>query len=185
MQTATFESSFPIVGKMSWRRNYEAICATPVRVIDVVLGELMWIGVRLLTVATAFAVVLAAFRIDRGPLLVVAVPAAVLTGLAFSAVIIAFAGTLKTGADFNVMFRFVITPLLLFSGVFFPITRLPWWLQIVATFTPLYHGVELVRGLVLQMTTPGAALLHAGYLLVMLAFGTAAAYLTFSRRLKA
>ena len=40
MQTATFESSFPIVGKMTWRRNYEAICATPVRVIDVVLGEL-------------------------------------------------------------------------------------------------------------------------------------------------
>ena len=185
MQTATFESSFPIVGKMTWRRNYEAMCATPLRVVDLVVGELLWIGIRLAMVAAAFAVVLVVFGIARGPLVVVAVPAAVLTGLGFSAVIMAFAGTLKTGADFNVLFRFVITPLFLFSGVFFPISRLPIWLQRVAQVTPLYHGVELVRGLVLHSLDVRTAILHALYLVAMVLIGALAALWTFRRRLQA
>jgi lipooligosaccharide transport system permease protein len=185
MQTATFESSFPIVGKMTWRRNYEAMCATPLRIVDLVLGELLWIGIRLSMVATAFGVVLLVFGIARGPLVIVAVPAAVLTGLGFSALIMAFAGTLKTGADFNVLFRFVITPLFLFSGVFFPISRLPLWLQQVARVTPLYHGVELVRGLVLHSLDVRAAIVHTLYLTVMVLVGALAAFWTFRRRLHA
>ena len=61
----------------------------------------------------------------------------------------AYAATLKNGGNFNVLFRFVITPLFLFSGVFFPIDRLPEALQTLAGFTPLFHGVELTRGLTL------------------------------------
>ena len=185
MQTGTFESSFPIMGKMTWRRNYDAICATPMRVIDIVLGELVWIGLRLLTVAGAFAVVLVSFGIARGPLVIVAVPAAVLTGLAFSAVIMAYAATLTSGATFNALFRFVITPLFLFSGVFFPVTRLPLWLQHVAAVTPLYHGVELVRGLVLHSIDAGTAALHTAYLVAMLVTGVVAARWTFTRKLRA
>jgi|CXWL01.1.fsa_nt_gi lipooligosaccharide transport system permease protein len=186
MQTATFESSFPIMGKMTWRRNYDAMCATPVRVIDIVLGELLWIALRLLMVATAFAIVLVAFGVARGLAVIPAVVAAVLTGLAFSAVIIAYAATITNGStNFNAMFRFVITPLFLFSGVFFPITRLPWALQLLARFTPLYHGVELVRGLVLHTLDARAAVGHLSYLLVMFCVGTLAAYWTFRRKLRA
>jgi lipooligosaccharide transport system permease protein len=65
MQTASFESSFPISGKMTWRRNYEAITATPMRVVDLVLGELAWIAVRLSTVAVAFTAVITAFGLRR------------------------------------------------------------------------------------------------------------------------
>jgi lipooligosaccharide transport system permease protein len=97
----------------------------------------------------------------------------------------AFAGTLKTGADFNILFRFIITPLFLFSGVFFPITQLPPWLQRVATLTPLYHGVELVRGLVLHAIDARSAVVHALYLMAMVALGVAAARWTFTRRLRA
>jgi lipooligosaccharide transport system permease protein len=184
MQTASFESSFPITGKMTWRRNYEAIAATPVSVADIVVGELAWIAVRLTTVALAFTLILLAFRAVHSAQVLVAIPAAVLTGLAFSAPVMAYAGMLRSGANFNWVFRFVITPLFLFSGVFFPITRLPPALQTTAAFTPLFHGVALTRGLALDTLTWRAAVVHVAYLLVVVAIGTAAAVWTFSRKLR-
>ena len=95
------------------------------RIVDLVVGELGWIGLRLFMVAAAFTAVMAGLRIPRSPLVLLAIPAAVLTGLAFSAPITAYAATRTNGASFSGLFRFVITPLFLFSGVFFPITRLP------------------------------------------------------------
>lgn len=185
MQTATFESSFPITGKMTWQKNYDAIAATPMRIVDIVAGELTWVALRLLSVATAFTAVLWLFGAARSVGVLAAVPAAVLTGLAFSAPIMAYAATLKNGANFNALFRFIITPLFLFSGVYFPLTRLPEWLQRVAPWTPLYHGVELTRGLVLHTLTWPSAAVHLAYLLVMCAAGTLAAVQTFSRKLRA
>jgi len=185
MQTASFESSFPISGKMTWQRNYDAIAGTPMRIIDIVAGELAWVALRLLSVAVAFTAVLFLFGAARSPLVLAAVPAAVLTGLAFSAPIMAFAATLTKGGNFNALFRFIVTPLFLFSGVYFPVTQLPEWLQSVAPWTPLFHGVELTRGLVLHTLTWHAAALHLAYLLVMCAAGTAAAVWTFSRKLRA
>ena len=184
MQTAAFESSYPITGKMMWRRNYEAITATPIRVIDVVLGEVAWVAVRLVMVATAFTLVMAAFGITRSPLAWLAIPAAVITGLAFSAPIIAYAALLKNGSNFNVLFRFVITPLFLFSGVFFPVGRLPAALQGLAWFTPLFHGVELVRGVVLGTVQPVAAMIHVAYLSAMLIAGIVVGVRTFTRKLR-
>ena len=184
MQTASFESTFPITGRMTWQRNYEAITATPMRVSDLVLGELAWMSMRLTLVAVAFALVISAFGVPRSPLAPLAVPAAVLTGVAFSAPLMAYAGAVKTGEGFNVVFRFIITPLFLFSGVFFPVSRLPEPLQLVAWCTPLFHGVELVRGLTLGTLQSPAWLIHMSYLGAMTALGMMAAARTFTRRLR-
>jgi lipooligosaccharide transport system permease protein len=154
-------------------------------IVDLVFGELVWIALRLGMVATAFTLVIAAFGVARSPLTVLAIPAAVLTGVAFAAPLVAYAATLKGNDNFNVVFRFVITPLFLFSGVFFPLTRLPDGLERVAWFTPLFHGVELVRGLTLGTLESPAWVLHVAYLLAMTAVGAAAAVWTFSRRLRA
>lgn len=184
MQTASFESTWPISGKMQWHRTYDAIVATPMGIRDVVWGELAWIAVRLTTVALAFTVVMTMFGVGRTPLVWLAIPAAVLTGLAFSAPLLAYAATLTTTGNFNVVFRFVITPLFLFSGVFFPITRLPEMLQWVAWGTPLFHGVELVRGLTLGTFDSPVWLVHVAYLAGMTAAGSTAAVWTFGRRLR-
>lgn len=183
MQTATFESTWPIGGKIHWHRTYQAITATPMGIRDLVVGELAWVGVRLITVALAFTAVMAIFGVG-GTTSVLAVPAAVLTGLAFSAPLLAYAATMKVTGNFNVVFRFVITPLFLFSGVFFPISRLPEALQTVAWFTPLFHGVELTRGLTLGTLQSPAWFLHVAYLGVLLVAGTAAAVWRFERRLR-
>src|SRR5262245_23703809 len=185
MQTASFESAFPITGKMTWFRNYDAITATPIGIGDVILGELAWMAARLSMVASAFMIVLTGFRVPRSPLALLAIPAAVLTGLAFSAPIMAYAATRKSGANFNALFSFVIPPLFLFSGVFFPISRLPAGLRVVAWFTPLFHGVELVRGLTLNRLQAPSWMVHVAYLVAMVAVGTFLSLRTFRRKLRA
>ncbi len=169
---------------MKWFRNYEAISATPMRVFDVVLGELAWMALRLTTIATSFVLVMTGFGIPRSPLIVVAIPAAVLTGLAFAAPIMAYAATLKSSNTFNVLFRFVITPLFLFSGVFFPVNRLPEPLARAAWLTPLFHGVELVRGLALG-AVPVAWPIHVAFLIAFVVAGVLVAQQTFRRSLYA
>ena len=185
MQTGSFESSFPVISKMTWQRNYEAITTTPVGVPSLVVGELAWIGVRLLAVAITFMLVLVAFGVPRSTLAVLAVPAAVLTGLAFSAPIIAFAATLNTPNQFNALFRFGITPRVRVSGGGLPLTRLPEPLQAVAWATPLFHGVELVRGLTLDAIAGPAWIVHVLYLAGAVGLGVVAAVRTFSRKLRA
>ena len=184
MQAAGFESTYPVLGKMTWFRNYEAITATPMRVVDLVVGELGWMAVRLTMIATTFVLVMTVFDIPRSPLAILAIPAAVLTGLAFAAPIMAYAATLKSSNTFNVLFRFVITPLFLFSGVFFPVSRLPAPLARAAWLTPLFHGVELVRGLTLD-AVPRSWPIHIAFLAMLLAAGTAASVRTFRRKLYA
>ena len=185
MQTATFESSFPVMAKMTWNRNYAAIAATPMSVRDIVLGELAWIGARQFLIATAFACVTLAFGVPSSWLALLALPAAVLTGVAFSSGIMAYAATLKSGGDFSVVFRFVITPLFLFSGVFFPVSRFPEPFRTIAWFTPLFHGVELVRGLMLGTIQSPVWIVHVAYLLIMLGIGGTACFRTFGKKLRA
>ena len=124
MQSAVFESTFPIMGKIMWRRNYEAMLATPIEVRHILGGELLWIGFRMVLISSVFLVVLTLFRIPTSPS-----PCwrfrRVLLGVAFSAAIISFAATQKNDAGFAWMFRFVINPLFLFSGTFFPLSQLP------------------------------------------------------------
>lgn len=183
MQTAAFESTWPVHAKIADRRNYDAIDATPMTLWDVVAGELAWMAVRLLSVAAVFMLALALFGIIHSPRALLAIPAAVLNGLAFSAPLIAVAVASRRPNDFNVVFRFILTPLFLFSGVFFPVSQLPPFLQRVAAFTPLFHGVELVRGILLNTLDGRAAIVHAGYLTVLAAAGAVAGWVALDRRL--
>ncbi|MFI5255392.1 MAG: ABC transporter permease [Candidatus Limnocylindrales bacterium] len=184
MQTASFESTFRTMIGIEWRKGFHAMLATPLRVWDVLFGELGYLGFRLLTIATAFFVVMVAFGVPRGPLAVLAIPAAVLTGFAFGPLIIAFSATLKGNTNgFNMLFRFVIMPLYLFSGTFFPIEQLPVALRAVAWLSPLYHGVALSRDLTLGS---GDAVLSAAHLAVLVGFaavGVVLAQRNMSRRL--
>jgi lipooligosaccharide transport system permease protein len=183
MQTATFESTYPIMNKIMWGRNYEAILSTPMGIRNIVIGELAWSAFRIGTLAGVFLVVLTLFGIPRSPLAVMAIPFAVLTGLAFSSCLIAFTATQKNDVGFSAIFRFVINPLFLFSGTFFPLTQLPEVGRAVAWATPLFHGVELIRGSVLNTLDPVTAALHVAYLVVMLGIGAWLAERTLTKRM--
>jgi lipooligosaccharide transport system permease protein len=183
MQTATFESTYPIMNKIMWGRNYEAMLSTPLNTRNLVVGELMWVAFRIGSLAAVFLLVLALFGIVRSPWAVLGVPVAMLIGTAFSSNLVAFTATQRNDVGFSALFRFVINPLFLFSGTFFPLSRLPDQVEWVAWLTPLFHGVELIRGLTLDTLDLAAAPIHLAYLLAMLGIGVVLADRNLRRRM--
>ena len=183
MQIGGNEATYPVMAAIKWMRTYLAMLASPLRVVDVLLGHLGWIAVRLVIVSVIYVAVMAAFGTVLSPLVLVAVPAAVLTGLAFAAPIAAYAATQETDTAFSTIYRMVLIPLFLFSGTFFPIGQLPRWLQDVAYATPLYHGVALCRDLTLGQIHPLADVGHGAYLMALAVLGVAVAVVTYRRRL--
>jgi lipooligosaccharide transport system permease protein len=183
MQTAAGEATFPVMAGLVWVKSFHGMTATPIRPADVVIGKLTYIGLRILLVVTVFFLVTVLFGAVTGPASVLAVPAALLTGLAFAAPIAAYAATQRDPGGFNALFRFGVIPLFLFSGTFFPIEQLPDLLQVVARLTPLWHGVDLCRSLALGYAEVLPTAIHVTYLGTMTALGVAAALVTFRRRL--
>ena len=183
MQTGVGESTYPVMGAIKWIKTYHAMLATPIGVLDVLAGHLLYIATRILLGSAVFLAVMAVFGALHSPLALLALPAAVLTGMAFSAPVVAFAAVNDNDAGFASLFRFVVTPLFLFGGVFFPVRQLPPVLEQVAYATPLWHGVALSRGLALGTATAGGVLLHVVYLSAWIAVGSWLAARAFQRRL--
>jgi lipooligosaccharide transport system permease protein len=177
MQSAAFEATFPIMNGLVWNKVFHAMHATPISPRDIAFGNLIWIAARLTLVATVFTFVIVLFGAAASPLIVLAIPAAVLTGLAFAGPIAAFAATQKTPARFAALFRFGITPLFLLSGTFYPIESLPAVIQPVAWLTPLYHGVALARGLSLG-TAGDAPIVMVAHVVILLAIAVGGAWAT-------
>jgi lipooligosaccharide transport system permease protein len=185
MQSASFEATFPIIGGLAWSKIFHAMYATPISPRDIAIGNLVWIGARLTLISAVFTVVIVLFGAAHSPLVVLAIPAATLTGLAFAAPIAAFSATQKTPDRFAAIFRFGITPLFLFSGTFFPLESLPEAVRPLAWITPLYHGGALTRGLSLGtlLDDPLLALVHVLVLVGCVAVGAWAMIRTIEHRL--
>jgi len=185
MQSAAFEAAFPIMAGLEWTRVFHAMHATPIDGRDIALGNIVWIAARMLLVAAIFTVVIVLFGAAESPLVVLAIPVAALTGVAFAAPIVAFSATQRTPDKFNALFRFGITPLFLFSGTFYPVESLPVFLQPLAWITPLWHGVALCRGLSLGIIgeDPVMAVVHLAVLLGFVVVGTFAAIRTVNTKL--
>lgn len=183
MQTAVGEATYPVMGAIRWNRQYHAMLATPLRVVDVLLGHLLWIATRVVGVSAAFLLVTAAFGVLHSPWALLALPTALLVGLAFATPVIAFAALQRNDSGFALLYRFGVMPLFLFSGTFFPVDQLPASVRPLAYATPLWHGVELTRALFLGSPRLGASLGHVGFLVGLAAVGLALAYRAFHRRL--
>ena len=175
MQVAIFESTFPVMIGLVWRRIFHAMYATPIGPRAVAVGTMLWIAFRLALVSSVFLLVSAFFGAVKSPLALLAIPAAVLTGLAFAGGMGAFMATRRNPNAFSAIFRWVITPLFLFSGTFFPLDSLPSSIQPIAWISPLWHGVELTRGAMLGtlLEDPAGALVHVSVLLALVGVGGA------------
>lgn len=183
MQSAAGNSLWPVLGGIKWEGTYVAQTATPLRPADVLAGQLAYtgvdIGIRI--VMTFVAMVL--FGAVESWWGVLAMPAALLTGMVYAAVITAFSATQETDTAFPLIMRLGVIPSYLFSGTFFPVSQLPDALQAVAKVTPLWHGVDLCRSLTLGQATLVGSAGHVAYLAVCLAAAMAWGRRTFDRRL--
>jgi lipooligosaccharide transport system permease protein len=183
MQLGSMEASWPVMGSFRWTRQYFAMTATPLGVRDVVFGHQLWMLARLAGTSAIYLAVIAAFGGVNSWWGVLALPTAVLVGAAFTTPFAAYAATQDNDAAFVPINRFVILPMFLFSGTFFPVTQLPAPLEWLAYATPLWHGVDLCRELTLGDVHPWRALGHVAYLLVFVVAGLIWARRTYARRL--
>jgi lipooligosaccharide transport system permease protein len=183
MQNGIFEGSFVVLGSLKWNGNYWAAVNTPQRPEDVMLGTAMQGLMRILGLSVVFFGSMLGFGTVHSAWGLLALPVALLTGAVFLFAMMAFSVTVETDQPLNVVFRFVMTPLFLFSGTFFPWQQLPGWMQPVAFATPLWHGVELSRELTLGTADTGSVLINLGYLFAALALAYRLARRNFRRRL--
>jgi lipooligosaccharide transport system permease protein len=189
MQTSAGEGAFPVMAGIKWRKGFHGAITTPVGASDLVHGMIIWGAIRLTFVLTVFAMVSVVFgALDVGPALL-AVPPGILTGIAFQGTVTAYTVTRENEIALSALFRFGIIPLFLFSGTFFPISQLPQPLQVVAYFTPLFQGVELVRKVALpeadsSIVTSLPVWVHVAYLTVMAVTGIVLASRWLDRRLR-
>jgi lipooligosaccharide transport system permease protein len=183
MQIATNEAMWPVLGSIRWTRGYYAMLATPLQIRHIVFGHQAWMATRVVSSCTVYLAVIAAFGAIHSPLGVLALPACFLIGVAFSAPMAAYSATLENDAAFIVVNRFAVIPMFLFSGTFFPVSRLPDVLRWVAYLTPSWHGVDLCRSLTLGRVDWGLALVHVVYLSALAVTGLVFALRTYRRRL--
>lgn len=148
MNGAVFETIFNVFFKLNYAKTYEGVLATPMGIGEIAIGELLWALLR----ATLYAVIMFFLMLAMGlvlsPLGVLMIPAALLVAGAFAAAGLAGTSYLRTVNDFDIPSGLIVMPMFLFSGTFFPIEGvLPDWLVTIISFTPLYHGIGLIRGL--------------------------------------
>ena len=170
MNGAISETIFNVFFKLNFEKVYDAILVTPLGINDIALGELMWAMIRATIYAVAFVAVMLLLGLLISPWAILALPATLFCSLAFCAAGLATTTFLRTVQDFDLPFGLVIMPMFLFSGTFFPISIYPPWLQVVVQATPLYHAVELLRGLTTGVVG-STILVHVAYLAV---FGSVA-----------
>jgi lipooligosaccharide transport system permease protein len=172
MQTAINDAASLVMAGFKWVRVFHGMSATPLTARQVCDGTLGFIALRLTVNAVLYVAMMACLGAARRWQIVLAVPAAVFAAMSFAAPIAAVIASIENERNvFNVLFRFVATPMFLFSGTFYPVSRLPEWGRVLAAVSPLWHGTELARAAALGGGSARGTLGHVLYLLVWLAVG--------------
>jgi lipooligosaccharide transport system permease protein len=154
MNGAVFETIFNVFFKLNFAKTYDGVLATPMGITEIAIGEMLWALIRAALYAVAMFVIMLAFGLVLSPLGILTIPAALLVAAAFAAAGLAGTSYLRTVNDFDVPMGLIVMPMFLFSGTFFPIEVYPEPVQWLMQALPLYHGINLIRGLSLGLVGP-------------------------------
>jgi lipooligosaccharide transport system permease protein len=168
MYGASFEVTYNCFVKMQFAKVYDAVMSTPLTIEDIGLGELLWATTRALIYGSAFLVIAAIFGTVHSWWAVLAPLGVALTGLMFAVIGLSFTGIIPIIDFYSYYWTMFLTPMFLFSGIFFPLDRLPGWVQGVAWFIPLHQAVNMMRALILNGDI-GAAAAAALWIVVLTA----------------
>jgi lipooligosaccharide transport system permease protein len=178
------EMTYPVMDGFRWHRLYYAPAATAITPQQVATGHFVAVMIRFAAQAAIFYLVMMAFGAVRPGWSLLVVPIGVLSAAAAGAPLQAFAATRQDENPFTFVQRFVVMPLFLFSGTFFPLASMPVWLQWVGWVSPVWHGSQLAR-LVAYGADVSVAMVvvHLVVLGGMAAGGLACARAAYARRL--
>ncbi len=171
MNGAVLESTMNVFFKLKFGKVYDGMVTTPLQAMDIAVGEITWCLIRGLIYAAGFVVVALIMGLTTGWLWPLALVSAVVIGFAFAACGLAATTFMKSWQDFDLV-QLVTLPLFLFSATFYPLDVYPPFLQAVTRLSPLYHGVELIRGFMLGILD-WSMVGHAAFLLAMGSIGLA------------
>ncbi len=153
MFAAIYECTYGTFVRMTFQKTFDAILATPVNLEDLVAGELMWGATKSLLYGTIIIIVISLFGLVDSPLIIFAIPILFISGLIFAEISVIFVAIIPGIDSFNYFYTLLMTPMFLFSGIFFPLDNLPPLVLRIAFFTPLYHLVNICRGLASEKIT--------------------------------
>jgi lipooligosaccharide transport system permease protein len=172
MFTSTFEGMYSAFSRMHVQRTWEAIINAPIALDDVILAEWIWCATKAVMSTTAILLVIQALGFGHTWLALWILPLGFVVGLCFGAFALVM-NALAPGYDFfTYFFTLVITPMLLFSGVYFPVDQMPAWLAGIASALPLKHAIDVARPLMLGRVPPQAVF----HVAVLLAYAISAYY---------
>lgn len=182
---ATGEFTYPVMSGFKWQKHFFAATASPLTPSQVTLGELVAVALKFTAEAFVFWLALLAFGAVTSPTSWLVVLIAPLAAVAFGAPLMAFAATQQDeGAQFAFIQRFVVMPMFLFAGTFFPLSAMPVYLQWIGWISPMWHGTQLARIVCFGMPNPWwLTLVHLVVLVASAVVGTWAAARVFTRRL--
>lgn len=182
---ASGEFTFPVMSGFKWQKHYFAASASPLSPSQVALGEVVAVGLRFVVESAVFWGFLLLYGAVTAPSSWLMIVIAPLAALAFGAPLLAFAATQNDeGFQFSFIQRFVVMPMFLFAGTFFPLAVMPPYLQWIGWVSPMWHGTQLARVVGYGMPNPPwLTALHVLVLLVLLVGGTWLATRVFTRRL--
>jgi len=157
MYGSTFETTWNAYFKMERARIYEAAVSTPVGLEDIALGEALWATTRAMIYGGAFIVIALPFGVFHSWLGVFTPPAMAIIGLMFAFFGLAFTYAIRVVDYLSYYWPLFLTPMFMFSGIFFPLDKLPGWVKTLSWFMPLRHAVDLMRALLLTGDAADAA----------------------------
>ncbi len=169
MNGAIYDSTWNVFFKMHHAKLYQGMLSTSLGPLDVALGEIGWALLRGLTYALGFFAIVAPLGLVLSPWGILAIPAALLVAFGFAAVGMGITSYLRNFQQMN-WINFALLPMFMFSGTFYPLSVYPEAVQLVIQILPLWHAVELIRGLMLGALS-FQMLGHVAYFLVMIALG--------------
>jgi lipooligosaccharide transport system permease protein len=169
MNGAIYDSTWNVFFKIRFAKLYEGMLATSLGPLDVALGEISLALLRGALYAGGFMLVMQVLGLNLSWWAVLAIPAVLLIAFGFASIGMAITSYLTTFQQMD-WINFVLLPMFLFSATFYPLTVYPEPIQWMIQALPLWHGVELVRGLTTGVVGP-ALLVHVGYYVVMIAVG--------------
>ncbi|GAB4484118.1 MAG: ABC transporter permease [Thermodesulfovibrionales bacterium] len=145
MFAATYECTYGTYVRMTFQKTFDAILTTPVGLADLIAGELIWAAFKSAFYGTIILAVISAFGLVDSAALVMIIPVLFLSGLVFGCIAMIFTALVPGIDTFNYFYTLGMTPMFLFSGIFFPLDGMPPFVGQLAFFTPLYHLVRVCR----------------------------------------
>jgi lipooligosaccharide transport system permease protein len=170
MNGAIYDATMNVFFKLKFAHTYDAMLATPLEPADIAVGEITWAQLRGTLYSAAFLLVMLVMGLIGSWWALLALPAAILIGLAFAAVGMACTSFMRSWQDFEYV-QLAILPMFLFSTTFYPLSVYPRPLQLVVQVTPLYQGIELVRPLTTGAGVDLGLVGHALYFVALAALG--------------